>query len=84
MIVDMSQSSRDGVAKSLYLYDNRDFRAGACEGAGELVEAREPADRARPKAEDSAKEREKFDIIRLNIDKSSFLYFQIIWDIYEI
>ena len=51
---------KDGVAKSLYLDDNRDFRAGACEGAGELVNAREPAYRARPKAEDSAKEREKF------------------------
>ena len=33
----MSQSSRDGVAKSLYPNDNRDFRAGACEGAGEPV-----------------------------------------------
>ena len=27
----------DGVAKSLYHQDNRDFRVGACEGAGELV-----------------------------------------------
>jgi len=41
------------VAKSLYLNDNIDFRAGACEGAGELDKAREPAHRARPKAEDS-------------------------------
>ena len=49
------------MAKSLYLYDNRDFRAGACEGAGELVKAREPAHRTRPKAENSAKEREKFE-----------------------
>ena len=51
---------KDGVAKSLYHQDNRDFRAGACEGAGELDNAREPANRARPKAEDSTKEREKF------------------------
>jgi hypothetical protein len=27
----------DRVAKSLYHYDNRDFRAGVCEGTGELV-----------------------------------------------
>ena len=39
-----------------------------CEGAGELVNAREPAHRARPKAEDSAKEREKFVKKRMNID----------------
>ena len=56
----------DRVAKSLYRNDNIDFRAGACEGAGELVIAREPAHRARPKAEDSAKEREKFVRISIN------------------
>jgi hypothetical protein len=34
--------------------------SGLCEGAGELVNTREPAHRTRPKAEDLTKEREKF------------------------